>query len=81
MCAACKCPDTGTVILGARHFDTTMHTTIRALGVKATKYEQGFIDQWGDFMDRKEALEVAKDADQILEKTFPEDILFSEDIY
>lgn len=28
--------------------------------------EQGFIDQWGTFMDRKEAYQVAKAAGQIL---------------
>lgn len=47
-------------------------------------YEQGFIDQWGKFMNREEALAVATAAGQInvrRPKTFPETELFSEDLY
>lgn len=76
------------LVLGARHFDATMHAQIKqsreALLVKPSAWEQGFIDQFGVFMDRKEALAVATAAGQIntrRPKGNPTDILFSEDLY
>jgi hypothetical protein len=45
---------------------------------------QGFIDQYGVFMDRKEAYAVASAAGQIntrRPKGYPEYMLFSEDLY
>jgi hypothetical protein len=47
-------------------------------------WQQGFIDQYGVFMDRRESLEVATAAGQInvrRTKTNPVNQLFSEDIY
>jgi len=41
----------------------------------------GFLDQEGIFMDREEALIVARAANQIRDKTEPYDRLFSEDLY
>lgn len=79
VCAAIR---KGSVLIcGPRHFDFTMHEQIARAGVNMRDAEQGFIDQWGRFMDRAEALEVAKAANQILIKTPPEDRLFSEDLY
>jgi hypothetical protein len=70
------------LILGARHFDLLMHDTIRKLGISHREpHTQGFIDQRGAFLNRKEALQVAKEAGQIIKKHGPDDILFSEDIY
>ncbi len=67
VCAALK---KGAVIsCGPRHFDTMMHEQIAHVGINMRDAEQGFIDQWGKFMDRVEALEVAKTANQILVKT------------
>lgn len=74
--------------LGARHFDERMREAMQHYNIptlrSACGEEQGFIDQFGVFMDRKEALEVAKAAGQInlhRPKTRPEDRLFSEDLY
>lgn len=55
----------GLIICGARHHDKVMNDVIRKLPdlVKNTRI-QGFIDQFGVFMDRTEALEVAKAAGQ-----------------
>jgi len=76
------------LIIGPRHFDGTMHKQMAqsptALLVKPAAWEQGFIDQFGVFMDRKEALAVAFAAGQISTrrpKGYPLDILFSEDLY
>ena len=76
------------IVLGARHFDQLMKCQImqseKLSMVKGSAWEQGFVDQFGTFMTRKEALAVAIEAGQINKnrpKTKPEDILFSEDIY
>jgi hypothetical protein len=77
------------IVVGPRHYDMTMHRQIekyRFVGVISNREcpEQGFIDQHGVFMDRKEALEVALAAGQILDikkKCHPTNELFSEDIY
>lgn len=79
----------GTMVLGARHFDQVMHTTIcklnsRCLPDNPSMWRQGFIDQYGLFMDRKEALQVATKAGQLnvfRTKTIPMDELFSDDLY
>jgi hypothetical protein len=85
VCAANRWPD-GLVITSARHFDPGMHAICqRVFGDKPYgRCEQGFIDQRGVFMDRKEAFLVAKAAGQISvrrEKSSPADTLFSEDLY
>lgn len=72
------------VITGARHFDLLMHRQIARMNLNPAlvrEAEQGFIDNHGCFLDRKEALAVAKAAGQLIRKTQPEDELFSEDLY
>lgn len=77
----------GIIVLGARHFDGLMHATIKLLPSvppSSAQWEQGFVDQFGKFMDRREALAVAVRAGQIGRngpKTHPENQLFSEDLY
>lgn len=89
VCAACQYGDV--IIAGARHYDGVMRSQLMAYPkdhpvrtMKRSLVVQGFIDQYGVFMTREEALVVAKEAGQInvrREKTFPEDELFSEDLY
>ena len=43
--------------------------------------KQGFITNTGRFVDRHEAMPIAKAAGQIKEKTGPDDMLFSEDMW
>lgn len=83
VCAANKHRTFGVLILGARHFDQLMHSQIEMLGYRRHPFDQGFIDQWGVFMDRKEAYQVAKNANQILQKTgnLNDETLYSEDLY
>jgi len=60
------------------------HPTVELLVAEFRKGTQGFIDQFGVFMDRFEALQVATDAGQLnvtRAKTHPVDRLFSEDLY
>lgn len=89
VCAACRYGDL--IVCSARHHDPVMNRQIMALKEadeidiqNRGDYEQGFIDQWGKFMNREEALAVATAAGQInvrRPKTFPETELFSEDLY
>ncbi len=61
------------IAIGPRHFSPLMHDQIRAFiqtGGGHTKLawttsEQGFIDQWGQFMTREEAWVVAVAAGQV----------------
>lgn len=86
--AACRNKDL--IVCAPRHFDRVMHQQIKQLSELHNlngpdiKWEQGFVDQHGVFMDRFEALIVATEAGQIntrRRKTAPEDRLFSEDLY
>lgn len=86
VCAANKYGDV--MFIGVRHFCAVMRKNMEGSDVPALRRVfgevQGFIDQWGVFMDRREALAVAMAAGQVnarRPKTGPVDILFSEDIY
>jgi hypothetical protein len=84
VCAAIK--KNQIIICGPRHFDPTMHDIIGEVFVHpsdAANAKQGFVDQKGIFMDRKEAFKVATEAGQILEKTGGQNSqeLYSEDLY
>ena len=74
------------IFVGVRHFCPLMRQNMQSWGdtiIRNTE-TQGFVDQFGVFMDRKEALSVAKDAGQLnisRLKTWPDDELFSEDLY
>jgi hypothetical protein len=72
-------------ILGARHFDPVMRGMIQYLNLPfdMADAKQGFIDQWGVFMDRAEAFEIATAAGQIRHKSGNPNSkeLFSEDLY
>lgn len=85
ICAAVKYA-CGTMLVGPRHFDMVMLDQYRLMFErgKAPSEDvstQGFIDQFGIFMDRTEALAIAVAANQVRNKTNPTDRLFSEDLY
>ena len=91
VCAAVKYGEL--IIAGARHFDHVMHSQLDrikedklieedALG----EYVEGFIDQFGVFMDRSEAYHVALAGGQLNTRRLKSGNqgsteLFSEDIY
>lgn len=66
VCAACKQDEY--LVVGPRHYHPVMHMQfdlLKKAGIKTTlKWSQGFIDQWGKYMDRHEALLVALAASQ-----------------
>lgn len=83
VCAACKVGDL--VVMSPRHWDIPMHYTVAHLKGDpiAPTGEQGFVDQWGVFMSREEAYQVALRQGQI---RYPEEgrgseKLFSEMLY
>lgn len=75
------------VILGPRHFDSTMRLAIDLLDLLGydrdwSKAEQGFVDQHGVFMTRQEAYQVAVEAKQIRRpEGGPVGVLYSEHLY
>lgn len=88
VCAAMKHGET--IVCGARHFDSVMRTQLAAMNWwsvpnrSGSDWKQGFIDNYGVFMDRAEALAVARAAGQVdlrRPKGEPAHLLFSEDLY
>lgn len=87
VCAAIRKDDI--IIPGPRHFDLTMISLIKKLQTNQTNQtsfmdaEQGFIDQFGKFYDRKEALQIALKANQNIDysRNISMDELYSEGLY
>lgn len=70
VCAAIRAAD-GSLLLGIRHYSRDMHEQmiVRRDGAKFLRRldeDQGFVDQFGVWMSRKEAYRVAKAAGQIV---------------
>jgi hypothetical protein len=88
VCAANRLP-CGHILVGARHWDMMMHSqmdyyleaTLQDFN-KPINEETGFIDQWGNFYDRKEAYIIAKRQGQIINSIgYETDQLYSEHLY
>lgn len=80
VCAANRCYSNNETVLGARHFDKWMHGKMD--GSKHQIWEQGFVDNKGNFLTREEAYVVAKAANQIIRRCGgDEGRLFSENLY
>lgn len=84
VCAANKYGDL--VFTGVRHYCPVMVFNMAAYDIRALSQQhgevQGFIDQFGVFMDRKEAAIVAKESGQLARYgNFVPEVLFSEDLY
>lgn len=81
VCAAIR-DLSGRIVCGARHFDVVMVRAIGEMMSFVEPWEQGFIDQRGDFMTREEAHKVATEAGQIIRRCGgDEGRLFSENLY
>lgn len=61
---------------------TLIHRHFAATGKRGSGF-QGFIDSTGQFLDRREALHVAREADQLIDRPgrWESDELFSEDLW
>ena len=66
VCAANRLGDL--IVPGPRHFDSTMHRIIERVvdpvNHDGSRWEQGFIDQWGRFWSREQAMQIVKDNKQ-----------------
>jgi len=81
VCAANRFP-CGLVITGARHWDDIMCAVADRLGIKGGKEEQGFIDQWQNFITREDAVTIVlTHKQQLREVPLEGDFLFSEHLY
>lgn len=77
------------VVQGARHFCVSMNAMIDLIGIDALhayaggpeNEEQGFIDQFGTFHNRKEAAIIAVEAGQVKAEDLRGGNLFSEDVW
>ena len=80
--------DRGLVVLGHRH-GQCMWTMGSLTGLRSVtnavdgvgKYKQGFLTNLNRFVDRQEAWEIAKKANQIIKVSGGEGTLYSEDLY
>jgi len=82
VCAALKKGDR--IITGARHFDKVMRSQIlvsEGLTFWKSGVYQGFIDQFGDFLDREEAWKIADSMGQIIDRVSNDGTLYSENLY
>lgn len=82
--AACRCKETGIVFVGARHYSPAMRMQIKAalgnVGLSADM-DQGFIDQYDQYIDRVTAKEIAMKNGQHLQGEDWGDELYSENLY
>ena len=67
VCAACVAGDL--IIAGARHWDSVMNNVLDTLQAEGSKlkgkdFKQGFIDQYGIYLSREDAMKVALSAGQ-----------------
>lgn len=91
VCAANRSTVTGKIIAGARHWDSVMRQQVewlkgepgdRKMPDEWIGAEQGFIDQYGQWMTREEAWKVAEVAKQIKYPSgWDKGTLYSEDLY
>ena len=87
VCAACRSSKSGAIVLGPRHMDAVMrvHVHLTPNHDFHDFDEQGFIDQWGIYMNRQEAWKVAEAANQILYRCGGDEAkggtLYSENLY
>lgn len=85
VCAAIRHKHTKNIICGARHFDSIMRNLIAIDGGHyhwQNETEQGFIDQFGNFLSRQEAREIAEKVGQIKKRVGGDrEKLFSENLY
>ena len=85
--AACKHTKSDLICVGARHWDKVMnlqYMNLRPILQNKSHWMDGFINQFGEFLDRGEAMEVVKESGQPLnlDRNGGNDlILFSEGLY
>jgi len=82
VCAANKHKTTGRIICGPRHWDNIM----RSQKLESEGYgdfDQGFVNQFGEWFTREESWEIASEQGQIIKLCYEKqkDVLYSENLY
>lgn len=81
LCAAIML-ENGLVIPGARHLDAVMTNVLMELEVPLeSNIQEGFIDQYGNFLTREIAYEIAVRRVQTIDSPYKHGVLTSEDLY
>ncbi len=76
--------DDGLIVTGIRHYSPEMRSVlwrIYGAGYHRWVLEQGFVDQYGTFLNREKAWKVAEAAGQIREQVSSPGTLYSENLY
>lgn len=83
ICAAIRNPTTGQVIKGHRHFDSHMQHKLSYNKLDFLDFtEQGFIDMYGNYVSRTDALVIVRENSQYInEREVVGNELFSEALY
>lgn len=81
ICAALR--KDGVIVVGPRHYDHIMVRQIVNTQITFVDAEQGFIDQYGTFYNRIDALKVVKETGQVIdyERNGSDTELYSEGLY
>lgn len=82
--AACRSKCLEYTLVSARHWDKGMNKLCRQLDLEDTSWpmdQQGFIDQYGNFLTREQAYIIAKREGQIIRDCNEPGVLYSENIY
>lgn len=84
VCAAIR-SKAGKIIAGARHYDEVMRQNFIVNGERPKEWwgcEQGFIDQFCNFLTREEAWKIAEENGQIRNRCGGDNgVLYSENLY
>lgn len=85
VCAAIRNSKTGDVVKGHRHGDSHMQHAIKVKNWCPQSFdEQGFIDMYGNYQSREDALKIVKENGQLWDEErngSPSEWLFSEGLY
>lgn len=82
--AACRSHDHKYVLVSARHWDGLMRSQSKVLGLDNYDFptgEQGFIDQYGNYLSRTEATDIVTQNKQALRTPICGRSLYSENLY
>ncbi len=84
VCAACRVY--GIVLCGARHWDSVMRQQYKVMSKpddSKRNEEQGFINQFGEFLTREQSMKIVKENGQPfnIENNGGDVVLFSEGLY
>lgn len=82
VCAAARNNFTGQIICSPRHYDRTFHQSVVDRSTAWNVADQGFVDQYGNFLTRAEAHKIAVAAGQIRRRCGGDhEELYSENLY